>query len=58
MEKDLLTRKDLSIKFSVHIETIRRWEKQGILPVATKIHNKPRYSSTVVEELVKKGIGK
>jgi predicted site-specific integrase-resolvase len=56
MERKLLTRKDLALKFSVHTETIRRWEKQGILPVAITIKGKHRYDEKVIESIANKGI--
>lgn len=56
METLLMTRKQIATMFFVTSETVRNWERDGIIPVATRINGKPRYKKDDVNKLLEKGV--
>lgn len=48
----LLTRKQVAAIFGVHVETVKRWQKDGRLPAIVINSRVTRYSLEAVERLI------
>lgn len=51
-----ITRKQLAPRFNVHIETLKRWDKRGLItPIKIPHSGQVRYATAEIEALESKG---
>jgi DNA-binding transcriptional MerR regulator len=53
----LVTRKEIAAEFGVHISTVYKWEKEGVLPPAKKNFGRKLYDRQEVIDAFKRGRG-
>lgn len=54
METTVMTRKQISERYSVSMQTVKKWDEKGLIKPCEVINGRPRYLRSDVEALSKK----
>jgi predicted site-specific integrase-resolvase len=54
MEIIVMTRKQISERYSVSMQTVKKWDKKGLIKPCEMLNGRPRYLRTEVEALSQK----
>ncbi len=49
-----MTRKQISERYSVSMQTVKKWDKKGLIKPCEMLNGRPRYLRTEVEALSQK----
>jgi predicted site-specific integrase-resolvase len=54
METTVMTRKQIAERYSVSMQTVKKWDKKGLIKPFEMLNGRPRYLRTEVEALSQK----